>query len=301
LDESIKSALEQDYANIEVLVVDNRSTDETVNHLKEKFGERIKIIELNKNYGYCLGNNLALKYVDKDSKYCLFLNPDAIIAKDYVKKLVMIAEKDPRIVALQGLEIQPQKQYKRLGGFLNIASYYSLDLAPSKNNKDLSCLETFFVFSTAMLVRRKVIGIVGGFPADFFLYFDEADLGFRLRALGFKTVSCGITSYIHHVSGTVSKIKGLNIIAYYFAVRNRLRIMLRYFHSRYLLFALLINTVITVYHIFKKPRIIRRVLIRALFRILSPNNLRKDLMIRRVYIKGIKKNKILERFIICRI
>jgi len=300
LENAVLSALNQDYPNIEVLVVDNGSIDETVSYIREKFGERVKIIELNRNYGYCLGNNLALKYLDKESKYILFLNPDAVIARDYVKKLVTIAENNPRIAALQGLEINPQKPYKKLGGLLKLSGFY-FELESHENKKEMMCLENLFVFGAAMLVRRRIFEIVGGFPADFFLYFDETDLGFRLRALGLKTVSCGITSYIHYMSGIISKIREISIKAYYFATKNRLRIIYRYFHSKYLLFAIFINTIIIIQHILDKPHTLRGVLIRALFRVLRPSNIRKDLTIRRIYIKGIKKNKILERFVIPRV
>ena len=300
LDESIKSALEQDYANIEVLIVDNGSFDDTVEYVKKRFGDRVKIIKHGKNYGYCLGNDLALRYVDRNSKYLLFMNPDVILARDYVKKLITIAEKDPKIVALQGLETQPQRQHKRLGGSLNIAGF-SLDLIPREDKSNLSCLESLFVFGAAMLVRRRVFEAVGGFSPDFFLYFDEADLGLRLRSLGLRIVGCKITSYKHYVSGTVSKIKETSITAYYFATKNRLRVIFRYFHFKYLLLALFINAIIIIYHIIKKPPMLRRVLMKALFKILKPSNLRKDLMIRKTYIRNIKKSKILERFVVLRI
>jgi len=50
--------------------------------IKNKYSDKVKVIRLLKNYGYCLGNNLALKYVSKDTEYILFQNPDAILAKN---------------------------------------------------------------------------------------------------------------------------------------------------------------------------------------------------------------------------
>jgi glycosyltransferase involved in cell wall biosynthesis len=70
-DKAIRSALNQNYPDIEVIVVDNGSSDNTFNYVKIMYGDRIKVVRLPKNYGYCLGNNLALKYTS-NSRYILF-------------------------------------------------------------------------------------------------------------------------------------------------------------------------------------------------------------------------------------
>jgi glycosyltransferase involved in cell wall biosynthesis len=130
LDEAISSALDQDYENIEVIVVDNGSFDNTYDHLKLKYGAKIKVIKFSRNYGYCLGNNLALRYVSSDTKYVLFQNSDAILSRNYIKELVKILENNANVVAAQGLEIQPINKWIRVGGgSLNIAGY-SVDIMP---------------------------------------------------------------------------------------------------------------------------------------------------------------------------
>jgi len=75
LDEAIESAINQSFSNIEVLFVDNGSTDDSVKYIYERFGDSVKIIELGRNYGFCMGNNLAVRYISKDSRYILFQIP----------------------------------------------------------------------------------------------------------------------------------------------------------------------------------------------------------------------------------
>ena len=74
LEKAIESAINQDYPNIEVLFIDNGSTDDSYQYVKFMYDKNIKVIKFNKNYGYCLGNNLATRHISGDSKYILFMN-----------------------------------------------------------------------------------------------------------------------------------------------------------------------------------------------------------------------------------
>ena len=80
-----------------------------------------------------------------------------------------------------------------------------------------------------MLIRKDVFSKVGGFPAEFFMYSDEADLGFRAWAMGYRIVGTTVTSYQHHVSGIASKHPA---ITRYYTIRNRLLLIIRYFYGR---------------------------------------------------------------------
>jgi len=74
LDKAILSALRQDYPNFEVIIVDNASSDGTYEYVKGTYGNTVKAVKLNKNYGFCLGNNLAIRFIDPSSTYILFQN-----------------------------------------------------------------------------------------------------------------------------------------------------------------------------------------------------------------------------------
>jgi GT2 family glycosyltransferase len=298
LDKAVQSAIEQEYPNLEIIVADNGSHDGTYEYVVDKYSSHVKIIRLNKNYGFCLGNNLALKHISQDVEYILFQNPDTILKRDYVKKLVEVMERNPRVGAIQGLEIKPTGE--RLIGFLmNAAGYYHEILLYDKYKKNVAsnhCIEVFFVAGAAMLVRRRVFEIVGGFPSENFLYFDEADLGFRLRALGSKILGCTHTSYIHLVSGTVSKIPGFKPAIYYFHTRNRMLTVLKYFYGYYLIKALLLNAKTLLAHLILAPSVKRRTAIHVIKSVFK--RITSVMEVRKAYINLIKKRRILERFLV---
>jgi GT2 family glycosyltransferase len=297
LDKAVQSALNQSYPNIEVLVVDNNSSDDTYEYIRNKYGDKVKVVKLAKNYGYCLGNNLALRYISSDSKYVLFQNPDAILSRDYVAKLIEILKQNPDAVAIQGLEIEPTRKRIRVGGILNKAGY-SVDILPQlpKNARfTKTCSETLFAFGAALLIKRDIFESVGGFPSDYFLYYDEADLGFRFRALGFKILGCTHTSYIHFVSGTISKTHSLNPIILYFTNKNRVLNILKYFYGLYLIKALLLNVIIMLFHFIKGPAIQRRVIILVTTRLIT-KHLRHAIKARKIYARLLKKRRVLEKF-----
>jgi len=292
-DKAIMSALTQDYPNIEVIVVDNGSQDDTYEYVRDKYDMYVNIIKFDKNYGFCLGNNLALRYVSRDAKYILFQNPDVILATDYVRKLVEIMEHNSDVAAVQGLEMQPFTKVSRIGGLLNSAGFYvELIFRPSIQHSS----EVLLTIGAAMLVRRTVFELIGGFPSDYFLYDDEADFGLRARALGFKLVGTSATRYIHFVSGTAGKLRELSPLVYYFLNRNRLLNIFRYFYGLYLLKALIINGIVMSFHLFTLEKSLKRALISvipALFRYFK-----KNVEIRYKYAKLIKKRRLLEKFIV---
>jgi hypothetical protein len=294
-DKAIRSALNQDYPNIEVIVMDNGSSDNTFDYVKTRYKDKVMVVKLPKNYGYCLGNNLALKYIGSDSKYILFQNPDAILAKDYVRKLIEVLEQNPDVAAIQGLEVHPNKKWLRVGGFLNTAGY-SVDFLPQQYNSSRLCSEILFAFGAAILVRKYIFEVVGGFPSDYFLYYDEADLGIRLRALGFRVLGCINTSYMHFIQGTVSKLHGFNPVISYFSNRNRLLTILKYFYGLYLLKALCLNIIIMLMHFIKGPSIKRRIIMHVFIRVLT-KHIKHAIKVRKLYVRALKKKRVLEEFL----
>jgi len=295
LDKALQSTFNQSYPNIEVLIIDNNSSDNTYEYIRNRCGNKVKVVKLTKNYGYCLGNNLALRYVSSDAKYILFQNPDAILSRDYIAKLIEILEQNPDVAAVQGLELQPSKKWLKMGGFLNTAGYYCLAEVGYQQNSRL-CLEVLIAFGAALLVRRNVFEVIGGFPPEYFLYGDEADLGLRLRALGFRVLGCANTMYTHFVSGTVSKLHGFNPIVLYFSNRNRLLTILKYFYGLHLVKALILNTVIMLTHFIRGPSMRRRIIIYVFAKVIT-KHIKHIIKVREIYVRALEKRRVLEEFL----
>ena len=97
--------------------MDNGSSDDTYDYVKSRYGGRVRVVKLGKDYGYCLGNNFALRYVSKDAKYILFQNPDAILTRDYVKNLVEIMGHDRELLLFKVLRYSHSEGVVRLEYF----------------------------------------------------------------------------------------------------------------------------------------------------------------------------------------
>ncbi len=231
LDACIDSALDQSYKNLEVIFADNGSVDDSLAYVMHKYGERVKIADLGRNYGFCLGNNLAVKYASKDAKYFLFLNSDAVLSDNYVEGLVSVMERDGSIGVAQGMEVLMDNSRNAIGGLVDssgrsiIVNFRVRSLNPSKR-KELVCI--LWALGSAMIIRKELFNKVKGFSSEFFMYYDELDLCCRVLGLGYKTIGFPYVSYMHKEQGT-AKSSDRNWQSWYLFNRNRWLIVIRYF------------------------------------------------------------------------
>jgi len=93
LDECIISALNQTYGNVEVVFADNGSIDDSCEYVRARYGDRVRVVCLGRNYGFALGNNLASKFVSDDSEYLLFRLKSLVQIRilSYILMLIVVA------------------------------------------------------------------------------------------------------------------------------------------------------------------------------------------------------------------
>jgi len=278
LDNAIESALNQTYANFEVIFADNGSDDDSVDYVKNKYGNRTKVVAFGKNYGFCLGNNLASQHVSANTKYLLFLNPDAVLSKNYCQELIKILENDEKIGIIQGLERSDEGL--ALGGFLDslgdgIVAFYD-------RMQSSATYPILWVFGAAMIIRRNLFQEIQGFSPELFMYFDEADLCIRALCRGYKCLSATNTSYYHLGGGITSKV---NWFGWYLIVRNRWILALRYFPLMNIMkvgaFSALELFLNTAKSFSSDERNRPRLMIKAIYSVFK--NLKRELGIRRTY------------------
>ena len=223
LDECIVSALNQTYGNVEVIFADNGSTDDSCEYVRARYGDRVRVVCLGRNYGFALGNNLASKFVSDDSEYLLFLNPDAVLESDYVKTIVRFMEKNKWVGAAQGVQVSMDGSLISLGGYVD--SYgRSIEVFASKLIPKYPMI-ILWASGSAMIIRRKLFEKLNGFSPELFLYYDEIDLCSRVWLSGYAVVLIPYTRYKHVREGIV---KSINWIGWYFMNRNRWLIIVRH-------------------------------------------------------------------------
>src|SRR5665648_791329 len=107
LDDCIKSIREQDYAgNKRIILIDNASSDHTVEYLEKKF-PNVEVVSETKNHGFAKGNNIGIKLAlaDRNVKYVILLNTDARLAANWTTTLVSAAAKRPLTATMQSITL----------------------------------------------------------------------------------------------------------------------------------------------------------------------------------------------------
>lgn len=201
--------------SFEIIVVDNKSTDETVAMLK-KFGDKIKLIESPENGGYSKGNNLGIK--SAKGKYVLLLNPDTVFLENSIErmKLWMDAHEDVAVSSCQ-LVNSEQKTSPNGGyfpGLRNIVAWgWFLDDLPILRNYFPSYHphpgpiyeKEFFpdwVTGAFFFARKEAIEKVGTLDENIFMYGEDLEWCMRFKKAGWKVGYTSITKIVHLEHGT---------------------------------------------------------------------------------------------------
>ena len=182
----IDSLKKSTYTNLEILVVDNISSDESQRKCKEKFPD-IKLIQNEKNLGYCGGNNVGIK--EAKGEFIIILNPDTIVEPNCVKELILAHEKfgdglyHPKILSLNEKNI-----IQSTGNMLHVFGFgFARDKGNRITDKKEEVEKIGYASGTCLFTSRKVIEKVGLLDEFLFLYHDDLDLGWRAAQIGINS------------------------------------------------------------------------------------------------------------------
>lgn len=187
--------------DLELIVVDNASTDGSIDNLKKCNYSNLHIIQNNKNLGFGRACNIGAK--NASGEIILFLNPDAIISYDVLLRLGNICKQNsPCIISPMVYEGNygtartaayfPTITRKLFGGFASkIADTYHWNVPssllmsyPTSHYKDKELVAVDWVIGACMMMKRDIFFKLGGFDEEIFLYAEEMDLCYRAQKLG---------------------------------------------------------------------------------------------------------------------
>lgn len=190
------SIYKQDFKSYEVFVVDNASTDGSVEFVKKNH-QKAKIVQNKKNEGY-VGINSGIKYCK--GKYILFLNNDLELDKKCLKELLDAAKSSKSAMAAPMLVNFHDKSLKSGGTWVSRAFYNGhLKARGSEKTKEIP-------YMGIGLIEKSVVEKFGYlFDEDYFIYAEDLDLGLRLRLLGLKTVFAPKAIAYHMHAATMGK------------------------------------------------------------------------------------------------
>ena len=217
---SIKK-LEYPKKKYEVIIVDNGSTDGSVELVRRKF-KWAKTVSLRKNYGFAKANNIGVKFAK--GKYIVFLNNDTVVTRSWLKNLVRAIEKNENVAACTSKIIYFDRKdlINSVGGFWSIFGLSTSLGEFEKSNKFNRPFPVFYPSGCSMIIKKDVFVRVGGFDEDYFCLVEDADLGWRLLNCGYKIMYEPTSIVFHRVSATYKKMKGYNTWTFYFYTRNAL-------------------------------------------------------------------------------
>ncbi len=197
--------------NYEIVVVDNASLDGSAVKLRQEFPE-IKLIENTTNGGFAQANNLAIR--ESDADYLFVLNPDTTLINNAMKIFVEFMERpENRDVAccggaLYNERMEPQESYGIFPTLEKIVfkvfrlkkifrKYYRERLKNVSENCGAVQKTVDYIVGADMFIRRSVFNTVGLFDEDFFLYFEETELCWRMFQNGYRSVILPDAKIIH--------------------------------------------------------------------------------------------------------
>lgn len=214
---SLKCILSLNYRPLEIIIVDNGSTDGSFELIRQLISEKrsdrnfnVKIIRLSNNYGFAVANIIAYRLRDPESKYIALINNDLCPEQDSLRRLVSYLEYfSKKVAGIQGIILSWDKRYiLSHGGFIldhgllrgGIAAFMESHVA----NRLKPVIATY-IDGAYSLYRAEALEKVGGlFIPYFFMWGDDYELGIRLWRAGYVLISIPIVIARHYGGATTS-------------------------------------------------------------------------------------------------
>lgn len=192
----LPTVLDQDLEDdFEIIVVDNASTDDSVELVREQFPS-VRVIEASDN-NYAAGNNLGVE--SSSSEFVALLNTDTRVERTWLSELVKCAHKDKRIGAVGSLILFTDGKINSIGIDL-CHGYHWSDRGFGRGREHVEALsvgEVYGLSGCAALYRRACWQDVGGLDEDFHMYYEDVDMSLRCRRNGWQLAVCP-DSIVHH-------------------------------------------------------------------------------------------------------
>ncbi len=205
----LPSVIEHTPSDIDIVVADNGSTDDSCATLKATFLHRVKLLRMEENRGFAGGYNEALSQLDHD--IFILLNSDIEVTEGWCAPLIEKLMSGDKIGAV-GSKLRSYSERAKFeyagaaGGFIDYLGYpfcrgrVMNSIEEDKGQYDECDSEVFWVSGAAMAVRAEVFRDMGGFDEDFFAHMEEIDLCWRMQLQGYS-IHIACKSVVYHLGG----------------------------------------------------------------------------------------------------
>ena len=196
--------------NFEIILVDNDSQDNSLQIIKEEFGDKVILVDAKNNLGFGKANNLGAEYAQ--GEYLFLLNSDTILRNNAIKYLYDFIKNDSTVGIVGG------NLFDNDGNHAHSFKYNQFDLNSLKvvgffkamlhklggkmpdwefNDTKKPVELSGYITGADLMIKKSIFDEVGGFDKDFFMYFEESEMTYRVRQLGYKVYSVPSAEIIH--------------------------------------------------------------------------------------------------------
>ena|SRR5438445_9617997 len=242
LKECFGSLLNQTYRNMEIIMVDNASSDSSVEFVRENFPS-IRIIRNATNLGFAAGNNVGIRYaLQLNADFVLVLNNDTFLERTTIQGLMNVAASMPEVGIVGPLirDLDDPTVVQELGLDCDVLAYPG----PTSRQVRDGIVSPFYVSGCAMLIKRQVFVDAGLFDSSYFIFAEDLDLCWRARLAGYQVVATSKATIYHKSGGTViggiarGKVHKTSVERLYLSRRNSLQTVVKNYGPIALLFFL---------------------------------------------------------------
>lgn len=202
LSDCLKSLEELSYPDYEVILIDNASSDDSVEYVRQNF-PWVKLVAHDRNYGFCEGYNRSTEHAE--GEYLAFLNNDTRVPQNWLIELIRAAqEHQADICGSKMLSFDSPEIIASLGGKITpIGSGYDIG-SNTRDDKDESngLVSIGIVGSGMMLIKKAVFLDLQGFDTDYFAGVEDLDLCWRAWLYGYKVIRVPSSIVYHKIGGS---------------------------------------------------------------------------------------------------
>lgn len=231
LEKFLPNVIEYSSNVAEIIVADNKSTDDSVDFIQKNF-PNIRLIINDFNGGFATGYNVALRQVEAD--YYILLNSDIEVTPHWIEPVVELMERDETIAACQPkiLSYHDKTKFEYAGASGGYIDKYGYPFCRGRVFQELEIdngqyddvKEVFWATGACMFVRASLYHKYGGLDDDFFAHMEEIDFCWRLKNLDYKIMYCPDSKIYHIGGGTLPKSSAKKT---YLNFRNNLSLLMK--------------------------------------------------------------------------
>ena len=201
LKDSIESVYAQTEQDFELIVVDNGSTDESLEQARSYCSRpNFQLIENGSNTGFSHAVNQGIARAK--SEFVVLFNNDAFAEPQWLAELIRVAESDEKIFAVQSLMIRhfDRELADDAGDYVTWMGFACKTGDGRKASRYTKQKRIFSACGGAALYRKSILDEIGNFDENFFAYFEDVDLSWRANNAGYKNIICP-TAKCYHICG----------------------------------------------------------------------------------------------------